>query len=51
MLVAVGVASVLSGTAPASRAVWFTEMFWAWGLVAILLLTWRWFRFPLAELY
>ena len=45
MLVAVGVASVLSGIAPASRAVWFTEMFWAWGLVAILLLTYRRFRF------
>ena len=45
MLVVVGVASVLSGIAPASRAVWFTEMFWAWGLVAILILTWRRFRF------
>ena len=45
MLAAIGVASVLSGIAPASRAVWFTEMFWAWGLVAILLLTWRRFRF------
>ena len=32
MLVVVGVASVLSGIAPASRAVWFTEMFWAWDL-------------------
>ena len=48
MLVAVGVASVLSGIAPASRAVWFTEMFWAWGLVAILLLTYRRFRFSTA---
>ena len=48
MLVAVGVASVLSGIAPASRAVWFTEMFWAWGLVAILILTWRRFRFSTA---
>ena len=41
MLVVVGVASVLSGIAPASRAVWFTEMVWAWGLVAILILTYR----------
>ena len=48
MLAVVGVASVLSGIAPASRAVWFTEMFWAWGLVAILLLTWRRFRFSTA---
>ena len=50
MLVAVGVASVLSGIAPASRAVWFTEMFWAWGLVAILLLTYRRFRFSTAAI-
>ena len=48
MLVAVGVTSVLSGIAPASRAEWFTEMFWAWGLVAILLLTCRRFRFSTA---
>lgn len=41
MLAVVEVASVLSGIAPASRAVWFTEMFWAWGLVAILLLIFR----------
>ena len=41
MLVVVGVASVLSGIAPARRVVWFTEMFWAWGLVAILLLIFR----------
>ena len=45
MLAGVGVASVLSGIAPASRAVWLTEMFWAWGLVAILLVTFRMFRF------
>ena len=45
MLAVVGVASVLSGIAPASRAVWLTEMFWAWGLVAILLVTFRKFRF------
>ena len=50
MLVVVGVASVLSGIAPASRAVWFTEMFWAWGLVAILLLTYRRFRFSTAAI-
>ena len=45
MLAGVGVASVLSGIAPASRTVWLTEMFWAWGLVAILLVTFRKFRF------
>ena len=45
LLAVVGGASMLSGIAPASRAVWFTEMFWAWGLVAILLLTYRQFRF------
>lgn len=45
MLAGVGVASVLSGISPASRAVWLTEMFWAWGLVAILLVTFRKFRF------
>ena len=45
MLAGVGIASVLSGIAPASRAVWLTEMFWAWGLVAILLVTFRKFRF------
>lgn len=50
LLAAVGVASVLSGTAPASWAVWFTEMFWAWGLVAILILTWRRFRFSTAAI-
>ena len=44
----VGGATVLSGIAPASRAVWFTEMFWAWGLVAILILTYRRFRFSTA---
>ena len=48
LLVVVGGASVLSGVAPVSRAVWFTEMFWAWGLVAILLLTYRRFRFSAA---
>ena len=45
MLAGVGVASVLSGIAPASRAVWLTEIFWVWGLVAILLVTFRKFRF------
>ena len=45
MLAGVGVVSVLSGIAPASWAVWLTEMFWAWGLVAILLVTFRKFRF------
>ena len=45
LLAVAGAVSVLSGIDPASRAVWFTEMFWAWGLVAILLLTYRQFRF------
>ena len=45
MLAGVGAASVLSGIAPASRAVWLTEIFWVWGLVAILLVTFRKFRF------
>ena len=45
MLAGVGVASVLSGIAPASRTVWLTEIFWVWGLVAILLVTFRKFRF------
>ena len=45
MLAGVGVASVLSGIAPASRAVWLTEIFWVWGLVVILLVTFRKFRF------
>ena len=45
MLAGVGVASVLSGIAPTSRAVWLSEMFWAWGLVAILLVTFWRFRF------
>ena len=48
LLAVAGAVSVLSGIAPASRAVWFTEMFWAWGLVAILLLTYRRFRFSTA---
>ena len=42
---AVAVASVLSGIRPASAVVWFTEMFWAWGLVAVVALAWRWMRF------
>ena len=45
MLAGVCIASVLSGIAPASRAVWLTEIFWVWGLVAILLVTFRKFRF------
>ena len=48
LLAVAGAVSVLSGIDPASRAVWFTEMFWAWGLVAILLLTYRRFRFSTA---
>jgi len=45
MLAMIGMASVLSGISPMSRPVWFTEMFWAWGLVAILIITFRKFRF------
>lgn len=41
----VAAASVLSGIRPASTTVWLTEMFWAWGLVAILAIAWRWMRF------
>ena len=48
LLAVVGGASVLSGIAPASRVMWFTEMFWAWGLVEVLLLTYRRFRFSAA---
>ena len=48
LLAVVGTASVLSGIAPANRTVWFTEMIWAWGLAAILLLTYRKFRFSTA---
>ena len=48
MLAVVAVASVLSGISPASRTVWLTEMFWAWGLVAMLLVTYRCFRFSIA---
>lgn len=39
------IASVLSGIRPASTVVWFTEMFWAWGLVAVAAVAWRWMRF------
>ena len=48
MLAAVLAATVLSGIGPASRAVWFTEMFWAWGLAAVLLSTRSRFRFSTA---
>ena len=45
LAIIVAAASVLSGIRPASTAVWLTEMFWAWGLVAILAIAWRWMRF------
>ena len=48
MLALFAAASALSGIAPYSRAVWFTESFWAWGLVALLLATGRQFRFSTA---
>lgn len=41
-------ASVLSGIRPASAVVWFTEMFWAWGLVAVVAVAWRRMRFSTA---
>ena len=48
MLAAFVAACVLSGIGPANMKVWLTEMFWAWGLVAILLLTHRRFKFSTA---
>lgn len=48
MAAALLAASALSGVAPHSRAVWFTESFWAWGLLAVLAATWRKFRFSAA---
>ena len=45
MLTAIASASVASGISPASRTVWLTEMFWAWGLCGILAATWRRFKF------
>ncbi len=48
MLVALAAASAISGISPVSRAVWYTEMFWAWGLCGILLATYRRFRFSAA---
>jgi putative membrane protein len=41
----VAVASILSCFGAASKVVWFTEMFWAWGLVAVLAVCWRWMKF------
>lgn len=48
MLATVGIAIVLSAIAPYSLAVWLTEIFWAVGLLAILLCTRRRFRFTTA---
>lgn len=48
MLVLFAAASALSGIAPYSRAVWLTESFWAWGLLALLAATRRQFRFSTA---
>ena len=48
MLLAFGIASVASGIAPASRTVWISEIVWAWGVVAILIVTYRKFRFSTA---
>ena len=45
VMVMVATIAVFSGIAPASMKVWFIEMIWAWGLVAILALTWSKFRF------
>ena len=41
-------AVALSGIAPASRTVWCVESVWSVGLVVILLVTRRWFRFSTA---
>ena len=45
MLAVIAIASVISGIQPKSIAVWLTEMFWAWGLVAVLAVAWRKMRF------
>ena len=47
MVAAIAVLSVFSGIGPVSMKVWFIEMIWAWGLVAILALTWSRFRFSI----
>lgn len=39
---------VWSGIAPADRSVWVVESVWSGGLLAILLITRRWFRFSSA---
>ena len=48
MLAVFAVTAVASGIAPANRTVWIVEMVWAAGLLAVLALTRRWFRFSLA---
>ena len=47
MVSAIAVLSLFSGIGPVSMKVWFIEMIWAWGLVAILALTWTKFRFSM----
>ena len=48
MLVAFAVSAALSAIHPHSLAVWITEMFWAFGLLVVLLATRRKFRFSTA---
>ena len=48
MLAVVGVAAAVSAIRPHSFAVWMTEIFWVAGLLAVLFLTRRLFRFSLA---
>ena len=48
MLVVVVVAAAVSAIRPHSFAVWVTEIVWVFGLLAVLLLTRRQFRFSLA---
>ena len=45
MAASIAVLSVFSGIGSASLKVWVIEMIWAWGLVAVLALTWSKFRF------
>lgn len=48
MLVLSLAAIALSAVRPYSWGVWFTEIFWAVGLLAVILLLWRRFRFSTA---
>ena len=49
LAIMVAALSALSGMRPASMAVWLTEMVWAWGVMAVLAVTWRRFRFSTAS--